>query len=93
MIIIIIIISILMNCTFPKQDKDPVLEYQVGGRLNHTTFVLQLKKKRAEALGAIKVSRRKPQDSTHSDVGIVHLELTGFFQKQFTVPRGGQYRV
>jgi hypothetical protein len=56
-----------------------VLEYQVGGRLNHTTFVLEPKVKAEEAVGAILVRRTSSLNSTFPTVGTVHLDLTTFF--------------
>ena len=101
--IIIIIIIIIIKRMFLKQDGDPTLEYRVGGRLNHTTFVLGLRTSTpAEAVGAVEVTTTS-QKSAHPTVGTIHLELTSFFHRRRLIPNvvsigpvhtvhnGGQY--
>ena len=49
------------NTALSKQNEARELEYHVGGRLNHMTFVLLKKKEGEPAEGAVVVSRYKPQ--------------------------------
>ena len=89
-VVVVVVVIVVIDHSLPKQDDDPpVLEYQVGGRLNHTTFVLQLSEAGSEAVGAIAISRQASHHSEHSALGFVHLELTHLFQQSFFAPRGG----
>ena len=83
--------TIITDTSRCQQDSEPVLEYQVGGRLNHTTFVLQLENEEEPADGAVVVKRKTGCNSIYPFVGTVHLELTQFFQRDFMSSRGGQH--
>lgn len=68
-------------------DDQPVLEYQVGGRLNYTAFVLEAAKKNEPASGVIKIYRTTSENSQHASVGRLHLDLTHFFSSAMSTQR------
>ena len=78
------------NTALSKQNEARELEYHVGGRLNHMTFVLLKKKEGEPAEGAVVVSRYKPSTSAYSQLGLIHLDLTRFFQQDFHQSSDGQ---
>ena len=69
------------NTALSKQNEARELEYHVGGRLNHMTFVLLKKKEGEPAEGAVVVSRYKPSTSAYSQLGLIHLDLTRSFSR------------
>ncbi|KAK7478467.1 hypothetical protein BaRGS_00030313, partial [Batillaria attramentaria] len=66
-----------------------IVEYQVGGRLSHTTFVLKVIDGHEPATGAIVVTRTTRDNSQYSSVGILHLDLTPLFGGHPGSARGG----
>ena len=78
------------NTAFSKQNEARTLEYQVGGRLNHMTFVLLKKKEGEPAEGAVVVSRYTSCTSAYSPFGVIRLDLTPFFLQDFHQSSDGQ---
>lgn len=78
------------NTALSKQNEARELEYHVGGRLNHMTFVLLKKKEGEPAEGAVVVSRYTPRTSAYSQFGVIRLDLTRFFQQDFHQSSDGQ---
>ncbi|KAK7478465.1 hypothetical protein BaRGS_00030311, partial [Batillaria attramentaria] len=71
------------------EEEFSIVEYQVGGRLNHTTFVLEVIDRLEPATGAIVVTRTTRDNSQYSSVGILHLDLTPLFGGHPGSARGG----
>nr|KAG5693158.1 hypothetical protein BaRGS_035356 [Batillaria attramentaria] len=67
-----------------------IVEYQVGGRLNYTTLVLEVQDKSKPATGAIVVTRTTHDNSQYPDVGTLYLDLTSLLPEDTVSATGGQ---
>nr|KAG5693162.1 hypothetical protein BaRGS_035360 [Batillaria attramentaria] len=67
-----------------------IVEYQVGGTLNHTTFVLEVQDKSKPATCAIVVTRTTHDNSQYPDVGTLYLDLTSLLPEDTGSATGGQ---
>ncbi|KAK7478470.1 hypothetical protein BaRGS_00030316, partial [Batillaria attramentaria] len=67
-----------------------IVEYQVGGRLNYTTLVLEVQDKSKPATGAIVVARTTHDNSQYPDVGTLYLDLTSLLPEDTGSATGDQ---